>query len=200
MFLVKKIILYLFKVYKKLYIYQLRRMDNIIIDGGLKLKKIPIIDIREKSKLIIGNNVTLNSQNCGYHMNMHSPVKLLADKEGAIISIGNNTRINGACIHAWKNISIGDNCLIAANCQIMDSNGHELSFENVENRINTRGKAKKVVIEDNVWLGANTLVLSGVTIGMGSVISANSVVVNDIPSMVIAGGNPAVIIKKDNNK
>jgi len=126
---------------------------------------------------------------------MYASVKILADREGAVISIGRNTRINGACIHAWKRVSIGENCLIAANCQIIDSNGHDLSFDNVENRINTKDNPKDIVIEDNVWLGANTIVLSGVKIGRGSVISANSVVVKDIPPMVVAGGNPAVIIR-----
>ena len=65
----------------------------------------------------------------------------------------------------------------------------------MEERINTTGTSKAVTIEDYVWIGANTIVLPGVTIGKGSVISANSVVVRDIPPMVVAGGNPAIVIK-----
>jgi len=191
-----KVVSFLFKIYKVLYIYNLNKSKNIFIKGGLNLKSIPIIDIRNNAQLIIGNNVTLNSNNKGYHLNMHSPVKFLADREGAVISIGSNTRINGACIHAWKSVTIGENCLIAANCQIMDSNGHELSFPDVENRIFTQDTPKEIEIDNNVWIGANTLVLPGVKIGEGSVISANSVVIKDIPSMVVAGGNPAVIIKR----
>jgi acetyltransferase-like isoleucine patch superfamily enzyme len=85
--------------------------------------------------------------------------------------------------------------LIAANCQIFDGNGHDISFPDVGNRINTTGASKPIVIEDNVWIGANSIILPGVTIGRGSVISANSVVTKDVPPMVIAGGNPAIIIK-----
>lgn len=80
----------------------------------------------------------------------------------------------------------------------MDSNGHDLSFPNVAERIHTEGTSKPVVISDNVWIGANVVVLPGVTIGKGSVISANSVVTKDIPQMVVAGGNPAVILKDYN--
>jgi len=85
--------------------------------------------------------------------------------------------------------------LIAANCQIFDGNGHDISFPDVENRINSKGASKPIVIEDSVWVGANSIILPGVTIGRGSVISANSVVIKDIPPMVVAGGNPAKIIK-----
>lgn len=90
---------------------------------------------------------------------------------------------------------IGENCLIAANCHIIDGNDHHPSFDNVKNRIHTAGEVKEVVIEDNVWLGKGVVVLPGVTIGYGSIISANSVVHKDIPPMVIAGGNPIQIIK-----
>src|SRR5690606_12263755 len=127
-------------------------------------KKIPIIQIHPKAQLIIGNNVTINSDNYGYHVNMYSTVKLMADMEGAVIKIGDNTRFHGSAIHAYKRIEIGKNCLIAANCQIIDSNGHDISGNNVDNRINTFGTPRKIFIEDSVWLGTGVVVLPGVTI------------------------------------
>ena len=179
----------------KLFILWITLRDNIEVKGRLIIIGQPLIDIRIGSRLYIGDGVTLNSRNKGYHINMHSPVKLFADMPGAEIRIGNNTRIHGTCIHSYQSVSIGNNCLVAANCQIFDGSGHDLSFSNVEDRINTKGVSKPVRIEDNVWIGANSLILPGVTIGKGSVISANSVVVKDIPPMVLAGGNPAIIIK-----
>lgn len=186
---------FLNRIKVKVWIYLLNRNKNIKIHGKIIVAGIPVIDISNDSSLEIGVNVTLTSKNKGYHINLHSPVKLYADRKGARIIIGKNTRLHGTCIHAYKSIIIGENCLIAANCQIMDGNGHSLSFPNVENRINTTGSAKPIYIGNNVWIGANTFVLPGVNIGNGSVISANSVVVKDIPPMVLAGGNPAVIIK-----
>lgn len=126
---------------------------------------------------------------------MHSPVKLFSDKVNSKIVIRDNTRIHGTCIHSQHSIEIGKNCLIAANCHIIDCNGHLLSFENTVNRINTKDVARKVVISDIVWIGANTFILPGVKIGEGSIIGANSVVVRDIPPMVVAAGNPAIVIK-----
>jgi len=184
-----------FHIWSKLQIFWLSIKSNIEIRGKLILNGKPIIDIRKGSNLYIGHGVTLNSKNRGYHINMHSPVKLFSDRPGAQIRIGDKTRIHGTCIHAYQSVVIGKNCLIAANCQIFDGNGHDISFPDVENRINTTGTSKPIVIEDSVWIGANSIVLPGVTIGQGSVISANSVVTKDIPKMVVAGGNPAQIIK-----
>ena len=59
---------------------------------------------------------------------------------------------------------------------------------------------KDVVIEDDVWLGANVVVLPGVKIGKGSVIGANSLVNKDIAPLSLAVGSPAKIIKKRLNK
>lgn len=170
--------------------------NNIILKGKIKITGIPVYYFHKTGKLILGNNVSLKSNKKSYHLNMHSPVKIMADRKDAIIEIGDNTRINGTCIHAYKKITIGKNCLIAANCQIIDANGHEPSFDNVADRINTTSEAKEIIIEDNVWIGANSLILPGAKIGYGSIIAAGSVVVKEIPAMSIAGGNPAKIIKQ----
>jgi len=168
---------------------------HITLQGKVNVFGSPTLVFKNGGRAIIGNNVYLKSNKENYHLNMHSPVKLMADRPGALIEIGENTRINGACIHAYKKITIGKNCLIAANCQIFDGNGHDLSMDDVYNRVNTIGDAKKIVIEDAVWLGANVIVMPGVHIGKGSVIAAGSVVVKDIPKMSVAGGNPAKVLK-----
>ena len=183
----------------KVYVYILKLNSNISIGKNVKFTKIPLIYIDRNSKLIIGDNVVINSDNSRYHLNMHSASKIILDKPGGIIIIGNNCRIHGTCIHAYKSVTIGNNCLIAANTQIIDGNGHELSFPNVENRIKTVDEARPIIIEDNVWIGANVIVLPGVTIGAGSVIAAGSIVSKDIPPMAVAGGNPARVIKDMNS-
>ena len=166
---------------------------NVVLEGEVVIIGRPLIDIRKGCKLYLGNGVLLTSKNRGYHLNMPSPVKLFAYRPGAEIRIGDETGIAGSCITAHKSVTIGKRCLIAANCQIMDSNAHDLSFPNVENRFHSTGSSLPVVIEDDVWLGINTVVLPGVRIGRGSVIGANSVVGSNIPPMVVARGNPAEV-------
>jgi acetyltransferase-like isoleucine patch superfamily enzyme len=198
--LIHVIITYVFKTFayfrNKVYLVWISHHQNVELSGRLIIVGHPIIDIRQGCKLYIEDAVTLNSSNRGYHLNLLAPVKLLADRPGAEIRIGRNTRIHGSCIHAYQLVDIGNNCLIAANCQIFDGNGHDLSFPDVENRVNTKGSSKPIIIEDSVWIGTNSIVLPGVRIGRGSVISASSVVTDDIPTMVVAGGNPARVLKK----
>ncbi|MEQ3633715.1 DapH/DapD/GlmU-related protein [Thalassolituus sp.] len=54
---------------------------------------------------------------------------------------------------------------------------------------------KPIVVEDEVWLGANVVVLSGITIGRGAVVAAGSVVTKDIPPNTLMAGVPAKIIR-----
>ena len=177
---------------------RLRKIKGLYLRGNIIVKGTPIIDIVQGAQVIIGQNVTLNSRNRGYHVAMYSPIKIFADTKGAIISIGDNSRIHGSCVHAYKSITIGKNCLIAANTNIFDAQGHLLSFENSSRRIfthDTQSEAKPVVIEDNVWIGFNSIILPGVTVGEGSIIAAGSVVTKTLPPLCIAGGNPAKVIR-----
>jgi acetyltransferase-like isoleucine patch superfamily enzyme len=76
----------------------------------------------------------------------------------------------------------------------MDNDVHQINY--IERKAN-KGKVKSapIVIEDDVWLGANVMVLKGVTIGARSIIGAGSVVTKSIPSDCIAAGTPAKVIK-----
>ncbi|MFZ4786346.1 MAG: acyltransferase [Flavobacteriales bacterium] len=172
------------------------RSVNGHIGKAIRFNGKAILNIHPKATLEIGDHVVFNSDNFNYHVNMFSACKIMADRPGAVIRIGEKTRIHASCIHAFERIEIGKNVLIAANCQIIDGNGHDASFENVDDRINTTGSSKPVIIEDSVWLATGVVVLPGVRIGRGSIISANSVVNSDIPSMCVAAGNPATVIKQ----
>ncbi len=98
----------LYHFWSKFYIIWISSKKNIDNKGGLIINGYPLIDIRKGCKLYVGHNVTLNSRNKGYHLNLHSPVKLFADRVGAEIRIGDNTRIHGTCIHAYKSVVIGN--------------------------------------------------------------------------------------------
>lgn len=169
---------------------------KIEIGKGVKILSLPIINIKGNCMITIGDNVLLNSRNKGYFGPLYSPVKLCVDHEGASIRIGNNTRIHGSCLHAYSSIEIGNNCLIAANTTIVDSDGHDLFPTQINERLVTRKEGIPIVVEDNVWIGLNCIVLKGVRIGEGSIIGAGSVVRDSIPRYSIAIGNPAVVVKR----
>jgi acetyltransferase-like isoleucine patch superfamily enzyme len=161
---------------------------------GIKFKGIPALQMRSGARLFIDDQVQINSTNTFYHVNMFRPVKFLLDSSIATISIGRQSRIHGTLLHAKKSIQIGEGCLIAANCQIFDNNGHSLSLRSPEERLIKADIPKEVIIEDFVWLGTGVIVLPGTHIGKGTIVSANSVCKGVLKPNSIYAGNPAVCI------
>lgn len=95
---------------------------------------------------------------------------------------------------------IGNNVLIANHVSLVGRYDHNynqigtstrLSKQIREQDYDWKGKDLKIVIEDDVWIGLGTIVLSGVVIGEGSIIAAGSVVTKDVTPYTIFGGNPA---------
>ena len=128
-----------------------------------------------------GNNIGLNHQ-C-----------MLSTEKGAVLAIGDNCSFSGVSIWCFEKITIGNHVRVGANCLIIDGDAHQDDPRS--------GRNSPIIIEDNVWLGANVVVKKGVTIGRNSVIGMNSVVTKDIPANCIAIGNPCVVVKYfDKNK
>lgn len=102
-------------------------------------------------------------------------------------TIGSFVLSGGCYFQALNGIRIGKNFLFAPGVKLISSN-HDISDKKqVE-------KAPPIVIGDNVWLGANVIILPGITIGNNVVIGAGSVVTKPIPDNVTVAGNPARIL------
>lgn len=109
---------------------------------------------------------------------------------GKFIKIGKNTFINGNCtLLDQGGIEIGENVMFGPGVSLITPN-HGLDPAN--RRVTT---SKKITIGDNVWIGANSTVLPGVTIGDNSVVAACSVVTKDVPPNTVVMGHPARVYK-----
>ena len=116
---------------------------------------------------------------------------------GKNISLGNDLYINFGCtLLDCGQITIGDNTLLGPNVSMYSAN-HSLD---AEERIAGALIPEPITIGKRVWIGGGSTVLSGVTIGDDSVIGAGSVVTKDIPSGVVAAGNPCRVIRKITDK
>jgi len=115
--------------------------------------------------------------------------------DDAHVRIGEGTFLNIAVmVAATRLVEIGSHCMLANGCFVTDANHR---FEDPDKPVpwqgfDTRGPTR---IGDNVWLGANVVVTSGVTIGERCVIGANSVVTQDVPPFSIAAGVPAKVLR-----
>ena len=160
---------------------------EVVFIGSPYVRRSPL------STIIIGDKCRFRSDSTSNLVGVNRRCLLNTHKEGAVIKIGTRSGFSGVVISAMERIEIGDNLLCGANVLITDFDFH---FVDPSKRQIPGSKSAPVIIEDNVWLGINTVVLKGVRIGENSVIAANSLVIKDIPPNVIAGGNPCKVIKE----
>jgi len=159
-----------------------------------RLIRLPF-DIRNKKFIEIGKKFT-SGVGCR--------IEAYPENKEKVVFIGNNVQINDYVhISGMKGVRLGNNVLIASKVFISDLNHGNYSDEGLIDSPLTppterKLYAKPIIIEDNVWLGEFVSVLSGVTIGKGSIVGANSVVSKSLPPNVIAVGTPARAVKKYN--
>lgn len=115
------------------------------------------------------------------------------------ISIGNNLFVGrNVTISTSESgrspIKIGNDVMLAERVMIIGGN-HEILRTDIPINEQGEGKQGEIIIEDDVWIGAGSIILTGITIGKGTVIGAGSVVTKSIPEYSIAVGNPVRVIK-----
>lgn len=132
--------------------------------------------------------------------NLGKEVVILASFQadyGYNISVGDGSFINhGAYLMDCAKITIGHHVFIGPNCGMYTAIHPLLS----EERNTGLERCEPITVEDNVWISSNVVILPGVTIGHDSVIGAGSVVNKDIPSGVLAFGNPCTVRRKITEK
>lgn len=122
-------------------------------------------------------------------------------KEGVIIKtydnkviIGKNVQLNPfSVIYGGSGVIIGDNVIMAPHCMVAAGNHNHRQLEQPM-RFAPSVSRGPIVIEDDVWIGANCTIVDGVRIGKGAVVGANSVVNRDVPPYAVVGGVPAKML------
>lgn len=160
------------------------------------------IHIRDNTlctRLTIGENTLIESS-------------FFFETKSGIIKVGDRTYIGSSSLICIEEIEIGNDVMISWGCFIVDNDSHSTISGERKNDVSNwkRGidenmigyykdwsvvSRKKVTIKDKAWIGFNSIILKGVTIGEGAIIAAGSVVTKDVPDYAIVGGNPAKIIR-----
>lgn len=128
-------------------------------------------------------------KHCGERVHFYLPFHICFPGD---LEIGDDSTI-GTYVHMWclGGVSIGSRVMIGSHTAIT-SITHDYTKEDMRFPPNI---VKPVVVEDDVWIGAHSIVLPGVTIGKGAVIGANSVVTKDVEPYAVVYGSPAKIYK-----
>jgi acetyltransferase-like isoleucine patch superfamily enzyme len=147
------------------------------------------INCLSRRKILLGDRVTIGK------FAIIRPGNLYGGDIGEGMKIGNNSNIGAySYIGCSGYIEIGDNVMISPRVSIYAENH---LFGRTDIPIKDQGVKKLFVkIEDDCWIAANSIILAGITIGKGSVVSAGSVVTKNVPPNSVVAGVPAVIIKQ----
>lgn len=169
--------------------------------------------IRFNNKLIIGRNTKIGFNKFKFRHNTKIAIgensiieaDCYFDKDDAIINIGNRTFIGGSKLVAAYRLEIGDDVLISWGCTIVDHHSHSLNFSYRKNDVVNAQKGYKdwsdvkispTIIGNKVWIGFESKILAGVTIGEGAVIAAGSIVTKDVEPYTLVAGIPAKLVKR----
>lgn len=149
---------------------------------------------QDRSKIVIGERSVIQGQ-------------LLVYKHGGEIVVGDHCFIGPGCkIWSSGKISIGNRVLISHNVNIHDSNSHPVDAKlrhedflhifskGLQDNIDLR--EAEVIIEDDAWIGFNSIILKGVRIGKGAIIGAGTIVTKDVPEYTLVAGSTYRIIKR----
>jgi len=102
---------------------------------------------------------------------------------GSFTSLGDRTQI-----HCGWRVTIGENVLISWDVNIIEYEYHAPG--------GGQPTPRKITIEDEVWIGARSMILNGVTIGRGAIVGAGAVVTKDVDPFMLVAGNPARVIQQ----
>lgn len=131
--------------------------------------------------------------------------QIVSERDNVRVSIGKNTFIGNSHIFAAEEISVGDDVLIAWGVYLVDHNSHSVRFsgrrDDVDNWYNgtknwAHVEVKPIRVMRRAWIGFNSIILKGITVGEGAVVGAGSVVTKDVPPYTVVAGNPARVIKE----
>lgn len=166
-------------------------LPNFSIAGG-----------NERSQVKIGNACVLG-------------VNIVLEVEGAEVEIGDQVYIGNSKIISKSKVTFENNILVAWGVTFYDHDSHSLDhevrrkdIEQVYKDFSQHGgnyllnkdwsvvNSKPIHIKSDAWIGAESMILKGVTVGEGAIVAARSVVTKDVPPFTVVAGNPAKVVKK----
>ncbi|MEW7009873.1 acyltransferase [Lentilitoribacter sp. EG35] len=160
--------------------------STIIFDGTSSVAKTAEIGASNTGKILICENVAVGP-------------RCVISTTGGNIKIGNRSTFFSDCLVSGR-VDIGHDCLFANNVTVLSGTHHIYGNGTIrENDAKEQSKSdynpfQPVQIGSDCWLGANSVVLPGITIAKGTVVGANTVVTKDFPEYSILGGVPAKLI------
>lgn len=197
-------VLQTYKLYKKVkhdrsahcHVYN-HSLINILPSAKIEIKEYGYFDINKTNiqneivkpcKLLLDSNAKMIVE--GFTMFEGAAIVIV---NGGVLTIGRNTYMNESLIQCANYISIGDDCAIAPDVLIQDTDFHPILGDDGK----PKPISKPIKIGNKVWICAKAIILKGVSIGDGAIIAAGAVVTKNVPPYTCVAGNPARVVKEN---
>ena len=168
---------------------------NNVAFSTFRTSGIPYVMVAHGGQFVIGKCFAMNNGIKGNPIGCYERCTFFVDR-GAVLTIGDNVGISQAALICHKSITIGNDVKIGGGVCIYDTDFHSLDPEIRKTKDDLKHRAEKpVMICDNVFIGAKSIILKGVTIGENSIIGAGSVVTKSVPANQVWAGTPAKFIR-----
>lgn len=164
----------------------LLRLGGVRIGRSLRCRGFMSVNRFQMSKIYIGNHCTFNSSSWFNFRGLNHRCIIQTGKPYSKIIIGDHCGFSGCSIVADKEVVIGDYTTVGANAIIGDRDDHSEIYAS---------ESRSVNIGTHVWIGMNTTIMKGVTIGDYAIVAAGAIVTKDVPPKAIVAGVPAKVIK-----
>jgi len=198
----------IYKTYQDIYFRTYRRLShflsliyfavNGVKHGEFVCIGLPLLDIHSNAHCVFASGLSMVSKDKFATLGKNKRCKIVVSS-GAKLTIGTNVGMSNTTIVATLSVELGNNILIGGGTTIVDTDFHSLNPVHWHTPDDLKYMASApVVINDNVFIGMDSIILKGVSIGSNVIIAAGSVVTKNIPENQVWGGNPARFIK--NNK
>jgi acetyltransferase-like isoleucine patch superfamily enzyme len=173
---------------------------NQVKHGSFNSIGLPFIEVGRNATCILGNQFAMVNNPRYATLGRSNRCKIVV-YAGAKLIIGDNVGMSNSTIIATQSVNIGNNILIGGGVTIVDSDFHSFNPAHWHTSLDESNmKMGPVIISNNVFIGMDSIILKGVTIGNNVIVAAGSVVSSNIPDNEIWGGNPAKFIKFNKHK
>lgn len=169
------------------------RYPNIQLGENVSFYGKTIFRVDKTAKVTIGDNVIFRSSTVHNFAGISKPVSIYVGSN-ATLRIGACSGFSGVSIYCSKEITIGTYCNLGVNTNVWDTDFHPLDFELRRTQLEGAGQSP-IRIGNDVFVGANSTLLKGISIGARAIIGAASVVTKSVPADQVWAGNPARCIR-----
>ena len=160
--------------------------------GYVTLHGKPIIQKEPGSVIRMGKGVVLTSDSKVNTAGINHPVIIATHSKDAEIVLENNVGMSGVSINCVNRCIFKEGVMLGANVNVWDTDFHPVDpQQRIHQNSILDAKTSPIVVEQNVWVGANTTILKGVTIGKNTVVGAMSLVNKSLPPDSVCAGIPA---------